>query len=215
MEYFRSSVIFESIRIGYGYQRIMTRPILFFVLLLAMAWQNASAREVERWNMNTHLLPQYCKDRANGSQSPEWAKWRGTFGEAFIHMHHYCAGIFAEKQAKSAPNQHERATQLGKVVSQMKYVSSACNARCAIYPELHTRWGWALGMQGRTAEAIKHYQLAFKAKKNYAPAYAGLFELHLEANQPDEARKVLEQGLRNSPKSSMLKRRLKELDSSQ
>jgi tetratricopeptide (TPR) repeat protein len=192
----------------------MTRPTLLFILLLAMVWQNASAREVERWGNNTHLLPQYCKDRAKGSQSPEWAKWSGTFGEAFIHMHHYCAGIFAEQKAKSAPNQHERANWLVKVLSQMKYVSGSCNAGCAIYPELHTRWGWALGRQGQTAEAIKHYQLAFQAKKNYAPAYARLSEVYLEINQPDEARKVLEQGLENSPKSSMLKRRLKELDSS-
>ncbi len=189
----------------------MLRSILFLVLLLAVAWQNSLAREVERWSKNTHLLPPYCKDIAKGSGSSERAKWSGTFGEVFIHMHHYCAGIFAEQQAKSALNKRERATQLGKVVSQMKYVSGACNAGCVIYPELHTRWGWALGEQGQAAGAIQHFQLAFQAKQNYAPAYARLSELYLETNQPDEARKTLELGLKASPNSRMLQRRLKEL----
>ncbi len=192
----------------------MIRPTLFFILLLAMVWQNASAREVERWNKNTHLLPPYCKDIAKGSGSRERTKWSGTFGEVYIHMHHYCAGVFAEQQAKSALNKRERANQLGQVVSQMKYVSGSCNAGCVIYPELHTRWGWALGEQGQTAEAIKHYQLALQAKENYTPAYVRLSELYLEANQPDEARKTLESGLKASPNSRSLKKRLKELESS-
>jgi tetratricopeptide (TPR) repeat protein len=192
----------------------MTRPILFFVLLLALAWQNSSAREVEHWSKNTHLLPQYCKDRAKGNQSPEWTKWRGTFGEAFVHMHHYCSGIFAEKKARSVMNKHERANWLGQVVGQMKYVSGSCNAGCVIYPELHSRWGWALGKQGQTAGAIKHYQLALQAKENYTPAYVRLSELYLEANQPEEARKTLESGLKASPNSRTLKKRLKELGSS-
>jgi tetratricopeptide (TPR) repeat protein len=191
----------------------MIRPILFFILLSALAWQNASAREVERWSNNTQFLPQYCKDRAKGSSSSEWKKWRGTFGEAYIHIHHYCSGIYAEQQAKNTLNQNERNPWLGKVVSQMRYVSGACNKKCAIYPELHTRWAWALGEQGQTAEAIRHYQLAFQAKQNYAPAYAKLSELYIEVNQPDKARKTLQSGLKASPNSRMLKRRMEELGS--
>jgi tetratricopeptide (TPR) repeat protein len=71
-----------------------------------------------------------------------------------------------------------------------------------------------LGEQGQTAEAIKHYQLALQAKENYTPAYVRLSELYLEANQPDEARKTLESGLKASPNSRSLKKRLKELESS-
>jgi tetratricopeptide (TPR) repeat protein len=93
----------------------------------------------------------------------------------------------------------------------MKYVSGACNTGCVIYPELHTRWGWALGEQGQTAEAIRHYQLAIKAKPNYALAYARLSELYIEIDQPEEARKILESGLKASPNSRSLKRRLEKL----
>jgi tetratricopeptide (TPR) repeat protein len=190
------------------------RQLLFILLLLAIGWQNASAggsSDQDKWRKNTSLLPPYCQDRAGG----DFEKWRRPFGDVFIHLHHYCSGIFSEQKAKSAQKKPERAKWLGEVVSSMRYVSSACNQRCVLYPELHTRWGWALSKQGQIAEAIQHYQLALKAKRDYTLAYVRLSELYLKANQPDEARKVLESGLKARPNSSALKKRLKKLDSSE
>ena len=187
------------------------RPIMIFVLLFAMAWQVAAAAGRDGWDKNTNMLPQYCKDRATG----RFEKWRNTFGEAYIHMHHYCSGVFAEQKAKVTLNQSERVSWLGRVVHQMSYVSGSCNTGHVLYPELHTRWGWALSQQGQVGEAVQHYQLALKAKRNYTLAYIRLSELYLEANQPDEARKVLESGLKARPNSSALKKRLKKIESSE
>jgi tetratricopeptide (TPR) repeat protein len=186
---------------------------MFFVLLLAMALQNTTAVGGDGWHKDIHLLPQYCKDNAAGKGRFE--KWRSTFGEAYIHMHHYCAGVSAELKAKSTLNQQERVSALQRVVGQMRYVSSSCSTRCVLYPELHTRWGWALSELGQVGEAVQHYQLAIKAKRNYTPAYARLSELYLKSNQVDEARKILESGLKAKPNSSALKRRLKKLESSE
>jgi tetratricopeptide (TPR) repeat protein len=196
-------------------QRVMMRPILCFVLMLAMTWQNSLADTLEHWSKNTQLLPQYCKDRAKGSQSPEFSKWRNTFGDAYIHIHHYCKGVFAEQKAKMTLDKGERARWLMTVVSQMKYVSGSVNTGHVLYPELHTRWGWALSEQGQIAEAMQHYQLAIQAKRNYTLAYVRLSELYLDLNQPEEARKILESGLKAKPDSRALKKRLKKLDSSE
>ena len=193
----------------------MIRTILIFILVLTVAWQNSLADVTESWRKNTQLSPQYCKDRAKGVQSPEFSKWRNTFGDAYIHMHHYCAGIHAEQKAKNILNKGEQDYWLGRVVHQMKYVSGSVNTGHVLYPDLHTRWGWALSEQGQIAEAMQHYQLAIKAKRNYTLAYARLSELYLKANQPDEARKILESGLKASPNSKMLKRRLEKLESSE
>ena len=81
-----------------------------------------------------------------------------------------------------------------------------------MYPDLQTRWGWALGEMGQTAAAIQHFNLAIKAKPKYTSAYVKLSELYLEANQLEEARKSLEAGLEARPDSRTLKRRLKELE---
>ena len=194
---------------------MMIRSSLFFVLLfvLAIAWQNDSAAS-DDWKKNTSLLPQYCKDLAKGKKSPEWSRWLSTFGETALHMKHYCKGVFAEDRAKSIVDKHIRDNWLGIVVHQMRYVSSTCKKKCVLYPNLHTRLGWALGEQGLTVEAIEHYQLAFKAKPNYALAYARLSELYLKIDQPEDARKILESGLKASPNSRALKRRLEKLESS-
>jgi tetratricopeptide (TPR) repeat protein len=185
--------------------------LIFVTVGLYVPWQNLAIAQ-EGWRQGTKLLPQYCKDRAKGFQSAEFAKWRGTLGEAYIHVHHYCDGIYSENKARVTINQKERKRWLGNVKGQMKYVARHCSVNCPLYPELHTRWGWALAAKGQTFEAVRHFQLAIQAKPEYAPAYAKLSDLYLDINQPDEARRVLDEGLKAKPGSRMLQRRLRKLE---
>ena len=174
--------------------------------------QTSERRMGEKWRGDTALLPQYCQERAKGSQNPEWIKWRNKFGlQIAMHIHHYCNGIYSEQQAKLEMDQGKRSRALGNVIHQMNYVGSHCDTSCVLYPELHTRLGWALGEKGQVAEAIKHFQLAIQAKPTYSLAYARLSDLYVKTNQPAEARKVLEAGLKARPDSRSLQRRLKEL----
>lgn len=194
------------------------RAILSFMLLAMLGfiipWQNVSAESPE-WKANTHLLPQYCKDRAQGGQSPQFQKWRKTLGNAFIHMHHYCAGLFAKTKAQTASDRSARDHWLRQLAVQMQYMSGPCQPGCVLYPELHSNWGWALGKQGQLGEAIKHYQLAIRNKPTFTRAYAELSDFYVKYNELDEARKVLEAGLKASPKSRRLKRRLDKLETSE
>jgi len=189
--------------------------ILFFVLGFIIAGQNPAVAAGEEWRTNTAMLPQYCKDRAKGVSEGPFTKWRKTFGEAYIHMHHYCGGVYAEHKARGTADNRKRGHWLGLVVHQMQYVSKACQVGCVLYPELHSRWGWALGESRQYDEAIKHYQLAIQAKKTYTTAYAGLSDLYIKISQPDDARKILDAGLKARPGSRKLQRRLKKLGSSQ
>jgi len=189
----------------------MMRIILFFVIGISFPWHTLIAADSD-WRQNTQLLPPYCKDRAKGIQSAEFKRWKRTFGDAFMHIHHYCGGIFAEQKARSTVNQQERQRWLRSVLGEMRYVSKHCSERCALYPELHSRWGWALGASGQPAEAIKHFQLVIRAKPKYASAYAKLSDLYIEINQPGDARRVLGEGLEAKPGSRMLNKRLQELE---
>ena len=187
------------------------RTIIFIIVGivgLSVPWHNLAAQE---WKQKTQLLPQYCKDRAKGTNSAEWSKWRSTFGEVFIHMHHYCNGIYAEQKAKTAINQQQRNRLLAGVIGEMQYVGRHCNTDCVLYPELHSRLGWALGEKGQVSEAIGQFQLAIKVKPDYSSAYAKLSDLYVKIKQPDEARKVLEAGIQAKPGSRKLQRRLDEL----
>lgn len=184
-------------------------PTILVLLLGISFWQNLYA--ADEWRQDTLLLPQYCKDRAKGIQSAGFLRWRSTLGTVYAHTHHYCSGIYAEQKAKTALGKRERDRWLMDVIGEMQYVSRHCSVTCALYPELQTRWGWALGMTGQSSEAIKHFQLSIRAKPKYVPAYAKLSDLYLEVKQTGEARKVLDQGLKVKPDSKMLQRRLKEL----
>ena len=186
------------------------RILLYLVLGFPLLWHNLAI--AEEWRQDAKLLPQYCQDRVKGITSAEFSRWRGTLGSVFEHAHHYCSGIYAEQKANSAYDPQARTHWLSNTAREMAYVSRHCSARCALYPELHTRWGWALGANGQAGEAINHFQLAIKANPKYVPAYAKLADLYVDIKQPDEARKILNRGLKAKPGSSMLKRRLKELD---
>lgn len=186
------------------------RAILLIIIGLSVPWHNAAAESAE-WKQNTQLLPQYCKDRAMGSQSREFNKWRKVLGEAFIHMHHYCNGVYAEQKARTTIDKPQRNHWLATVIGEMQYVGNHCHTGCALYPELHSRLGWALGESGQVAEAIGQFQLVIRARPKHSLAYAQLSDLYVKIKQPDEARKVLEAGLKAKPGSRMLQRRLDEL----
>ncbi len=190
------------------------RTVLIIVILFTVqAWQSSMAGT--GWRQNTHLLPQYCKDRNLSAESPHnWKKWKKTFGSTFIHMHHYCQGVFAEYKFKGAIDKVQKDNWLREVTHQMEYVSKSCPAKnkCLLYPELHTRWAWALNKQGNIAQAIKHYQLAIQEKQDYIPAYTKLSKLYLKSDQAEEARKILELGLKANPNSRAIKRKLKKIE---
>jgi tetratricopeptide (TPR) repeat protein len=188
----------------------MMRIALYSLLVFLVFWQSPSM--AEEWRKDPGMLPQYCQDRVKGIGSAEFARWRNTFGEIFVHIHHYCNGIYAEQKAKGSFNRQEKERWLRSVAGEMSYVGRHCKAGCVLYPELETRWGWALAQLGQTGEAIDHFQQSIKAKPKYIPAYAKLSDAYLDIGKVDEARKVLNQGLKAKPGSRMLKRRLKELD---
>ncbi len=186
------------------------RNFLFLVFGFSVLWHGPAV--ADEWRQNTQLLPAYCKDRVKGINSAEFGKWRGTLGEVFEHTHHYCSGVYAEQKLRSTIDPQERKRWLRTVQGEMAYVSRHCSTRCVFYPELHTRWGWALAVGGQPSEAISHFRLAIKAKPKYVPAYAKLSDVYLDINRPDEARKVLAEGLKAKPGSKTLTRRLKKLE---
>lgn len=189
------------------------RAFLFVILfgVFGTAWGAGK----DPWRENTRFLPTYCKDRVDGIADPKWNKWRRVFGDMHITMHHYCDAIFSQVKAKTEMDPGRRRHYVGHVANQMREHSTMCQVGCVLYPDVHTRWGWALAEQGKVAEAIRHYRLSIEAKPDYVRAYAGLSDLYVDIDQPEEAAKVLEEGLQSVPKSKMLKRKLEKISESQ
>jgi len=106
---------------------------------------------------NAAALPQYCRDRLD--KEGRWKKWKDYFGKVYGHMHHYCGGVYAETRAKTTVKKRERDMWLHATVSEMRYVARYCDRDCVLYHDLYRRWAWALGEQGKTAEAAQKLQM--------------------------------------------------------
>ena len=154
----------------------MIRVYMVFVAMLGAAVGAAPAL-AERLNPetewrkpeNARLLPQYCQDRLD--PQGRWLRWKDHFGPAYIHMHHYCGGVYAELKAKTTFEAKVRKVWLSATVGEMKYVERYCDRSCVLFNDLHRRLAWALGQQGKTAEAMKHLQLITGAGR--AAPYSG------------------------------------------
>lgn len=171
--------------------------------------------DVWSWSkpQNLVFLPPFCTVKANNGPKAEITKWDKILGgNIFMHLHHYCGGVFAEFKAKETVGQSSQAGWLAEIIKQMKYVSGPCNTpKCRLYPELHTRWGWALAEQGNAGDAVREYQLSIKGNPKYTLAYARLSDLYSTLKQYDNARRVLEEGLRANPTSKLLQHRIQAL----
>ena len=188
----------------------VTGMLVVFSIIFMMGGEVTYA--ASNWKEESYLLPNYCRDRATGSEA--WTKWKRTFGGVYIHMHHYCSGVYAEIKARSAAETRVRESWLNEVVHQMNYVGRSCDLDCVVYSELHTRWGWALGEQGKIRDAVKHFDLAIRGQPSNTTSYALLADLYVKQGRPQDARKVVEAGLEVRPTSKKLQRRLRELTGS-
>lgn len=143
-----------------------TRTLSNLALLIALAlvWPDVSAEDIEwRKGLNARLLPQYCQDRLD--EDGAWQQWRSHFGPLFIHMHHYCGGLYAEQKARTIFDKRKRAYWVREVIVQMRYVSRHCDTSCPLYDDLHRRWAWALSLQGNHAEAAQHLGLVGRGER--------------------------------------------------
>ena len=193
---------------------MQTMMLAVLVLVLLPSWHVAHAKGKEGdWRQNTQYLPSYCAYRATPAGKTGGPRKYPALKSVWIHIHHYCAGIYAEYQAKLSIDPLEKKRLIGQTANEMRYVGRNCPPKgCILYPELHTRWGWALREQGHIAAAVEHYRAAIKAKPDYIKAYSQLADLYMDSGRIEDARKVLEEGLRIKPKSRSLKRRLKKLE---
>lgn len=139
-------------------------PIAALVLVALFA--SSSVAHADEWRKDAWMLPKYCQDRVDwSSPASPWHRWHSYFGEAAIHMSHYCRGVHGEIKAKQTVDRAKRSQYIDQALTEMAYVAPSCNERCVLYAELHRRWAWALTEQGKFAEALKHMKLAEASPK--------------------------------------------------
>lgn len=182
----------------------------------ASYWQNIPDGDFK-------YLPEYCKlavgrygdqrgsANATAEQLAPLVKFEQRVGCAG-GLHHYCAGLW-HLHTTALPNPWlPREHLLQSAVGEFEYTLKGCqNPNAPLKPEILTNEGRAyVGLQ-EYSNAVKVLTEAIRRNPKYEAAYAELSGVFLLLNNPEDARKILEDGLKQSPDSKFLRLKLERL----
>ena len=161
-------------------------------------------------------LPAYCPSTWGGSartkESVEhWEQRMG--GGMFMHMHHYCWGLASLRKAQDYKlSVGEKRTLLSTAVKEIDYVLGHAQPDFVLLPEMLTKRGEALLRlkDYRAAEAM--FTKAIETRKDYWPAYTLYAEALIDQGKRDQARDVLNNGIKQVSEPRMLQRMLTDLN---
>jgi len=187
--------------------------LLFITLSLVVI--KASA-EYPKTDFDFSLLPQYCKAKLKPSSPAEVKKWSKKLGHDFGHTHHYCAALHSLRRAKNifstTPDKAQyKRHLLGVAIGEIDYMEDKASPSYILFPHIYTTKAEIYLESKQPAAAIEYFNKAITANKKFTKPYALLSDYYVEINNKKGARKILEEGLKYSPKSKHLNRRLNKL----
>lgn len=171
-----------------------------FLLLLSktsLAQYAFSQNEVIR-------LPPFCRGLSIGNFQENAKHLKRNIKVPGEHTQHFCHGMKAILRKEYAT-----------AVQEFEYVQHHSKNKHALTPATSLYKAEALGKLDKIAPALEEYNKAIKLKNDYSHAYAKLSDYYLKLKQPKNAMDTLNMGLKFSPNSKLLKRRLKKLKKNQ
>lgn len=162
------------------------------------------------------LLPEYCAVRysAHGphADAAKVEKWRRVFGRDWNVMHHYCNQLdHINKARRIVGNDMLRDRELESALNGLDNMRRQVSKGFVLLPELFLKKGEVLLDLKRPRDAVKEFYKAIQVRRGYVPAYAALSDYYVNSGKKDEAIRILQQGVKNAPKSARLRARLAKL----
>lgn len=160
------------------------------------------------------MLPPYCYAKCELPDGhPDvrrWAQWVG--GKNWNHLHHFCFALKFENQVIRTRDAREVKFINQRIEAGYNYVLQRWSSDCPLLPEAHVGMGRVLEAQARAPEARAHFDAALKLNPKYERAYGELSDWYKKAGDASQAKAVLEAGLKVSPDSKSLNRKLERLE---
>lgn len=194
-------------------QYISRKPITNIILILFLTGLNLSVGHARvpleaPSDVEMKLLPEYCKDT-------EWfpdrygkrkGYWTGRMGETFWHMHHYCWAILSVNRSRKALlSKEQRTSLLESAFHDYNYVINKAPDTFILLPEILTKLGELHLLRKDPNKANEAFIKARQLNPSYWPAYTHWIEYLIHIRDFANASTLLEEGLRNSPDSKVLK----------
>jgi tetratricopeptide (TPR) repeat protein len=161
------------------------------------------------------FLPNWCKytqaGKENaGSPSAQAQILIAQIGKnGWIHLHHYCWGLAKLYRSHGIGlTEEQRKFLMSSAISEIDYVLRNSPSDFVLRPELLTKRGSIFLMLQRYTEAENDLKTAIKKQATYWPPYGYLSDVYLKQGRVDDARSILEKGLKIAPNAKGLKNRL-------
>jgi tetratricopeptide (TPR) repeat protein len=164
------------------------------------------------------VLSNFCRgaQTMRGATEESIARGKSLYGEAYWHIHHYCyAQIWMLRAERFPLGSWERRNNLAEALDDLDYVLDRMPENHFLRPEILTRKGKVLRMQGRTQAAITVLKNAIDQNPGYWRAFLELANCHEALNQRSETIAALRAGLKHSPDAKGLSKFLADLESSE
>ena len=163
----------------------------------------------------TAMVPAYCKDTQlwPGGNPGGVERGMATYGEAFYSFHHYCwAMVWQMRAERPASSAMERRGNLTNALDDLDYVLRYVPRDHVFRPEILTRKGKVLRMQGKLTEATEVLRQAIELNSKYWRAFSELAVCYTFSNDREMAMSVLREGLTVNPDAKALRLHLQELE---
>lgn len=192
----------------------MKSSMTFIIWLLAMSTVMAQGIKPERpSDTEVGLLPPFCKtkfDNGLNRSHPDVRRWMNILGPEYEHIHHYCFGLNFYYRAGVGDNNKDY--YLRRAMDNYNYLIEHSRPDFILLPEVYVKRGQVYRSMGDTARAIQDFRKARDMKPDYLKPYAVIGDTYLQMGEKEKAREAWEQGLKVSPQSKALGRRIKSLD---
>ena len=212
----RTTNLIDRHKYNKTYNDDIYQKILFFIILLLCFNTKIALAGYPETTSDYMLLPPFCKARASNSSTPNYKKWEKKLGHDFLHTHHYCASLHSLRIARSMfpsnrVEQQDKKGLLAFVFDNIKYMEGHAKSTYVLFPHIYTTQAEAYLEAKQPLQAIKYFNKSIQANKKFTKPYALLSDYYKSIKNKKKAISILKEGLKYSPKSRALNKRLAKL----
>jgi len=157
-------------------------------------------------------MPDYCKAKSAGPNSPEYQAWAARVGSKYERiwggLHHYCAGVNNMNRYLRLVNDPKRGYYLSRAVGEMNYtLTKSFPDDFLLAGDMYLNRGLAYQLMHKDGEAAADFDKAITIDPTKVQGYLGLADIYSKGNNKIKALEIVSSGLKSVPSSKALQRR--------
>ena len=193
----------------------MLKKIALFVFISLLLNASSSFAGYPKTDEDFSLLPPFCRAKLSGD-SPLAKLWAERLGSGWLHVHHYCAALHTLRLANNllptdADTKMDKRSLYGAVLGEIKYMEEHADPQFVIFPNIYATKAEALFALDQPGEAVVYLTKAISKNNKFTKAYKMLADYYIKTGNKKSATEILQEGLKYSPRSRTLQKRLNAL----